>query len=233
VGPIVVLSPHLDDAVFSCWHVLASSQDVAAINVFAAVPPAGANVPPWDRMTGAEDSSARMRARLEEDRAALAIAGRAAEQLDFLESQYRDGAPEGLLAALEPRLPRGARMLAPAAIGGHSDHVLVRDAALALATEGRTVSLYADIPYATEFGWPAWMTGREPDPFEDIDAYWSQFVPEVYEPQPVELGEDQQRAKARAMRSYRSQFAMLEAQGQRRLTHPELLRFELVWIRRS
>lgn len=94
-------------------------------------------------------------------------------------------------------------------------------------------TLYADIPYATEFGWPEWMTGDEPAAYRNVDAFWARYVPAGYEPRPVELGEDQQRAKAEAMRRYRTQFAMLEAGGQRRLTHPELLRFELVWVRRS
>ena len=33
------------------------------------------------------------------------------------------------------------------------------------------------------------------------------------------------------MKSYRTQFAALEADGQRRLTHPDLVRREVVWIR--
>jgi LmbE family N-acetylglucosaminyl deacetylase len=231
VAPVAILSPHLDDAVFSCWHVLSSSRDAVVVNVFSALPAAGIEVPTWDRMTGADDAAARVRARLEEDVAALALAGRRAEHLGFLDGQYRDGPPDGLADALRERLPAGAEVLAPASIGGHRDHVFVRDAALELAGEGRQVTFYADLPYSTEFGWPAWMTGEEPDPFRDVDAYWRRFVPDGYAPQPVELSAEQQRTKVEAMRAYPSQFAMLEAQGQRRLTHPELVRFELLWVK--
>ena len=38
------------------------------------------------------------------------------------------------------------------------------------------------------------------------------------------------RRKVEAMKSYRTQFAALEADGQRRLTHPDLVRREVVWI---
>jgi LmbE family N-acetylglucosaminyl deacetylase len=233
VAQSAILSPHLDDAVLSCWHALAGPGDVVVINVFSAVPVPGTAVPTWDRMTGADDSAARVRARLAEDAAALALAGRQAEHLGFLDGQYRDRPPDGLLAALRERVPADAAVLAPASIGGHRDHVLVRDAALALAAEGRTVSFYAELPYATEFGWPDRLTGAERDPFRNVDAYWRRFVPEGYEPRRVELTTEQQQAKVQAMRAYRTQFAMLEGQGQRRLTHPELVRFELLWVKPS
>ncbi len=225
MAAVAILSPHLDDAVLSCWHVLASSEDVRVVNVFTGEPPAGV-VGWWDRLTGAVDPAARVRERLEEDERALALAGRSAEQLGFLDGQHRDGPPGDVLGALR-ELPEEV-FYAPAGIAGHPDHEALRDAALELDAD---VGLYADRPYTTEFGWPAWMTGAEDDPFRDVDAFWSQFLPEGFEPHPVELDEQQQQAKAEAMRAYRSQFPMLEGGPQRRLSHPELLRFELVWRR--
>jgi LmbE family N-acetylglucosaminyl deacetylase len=211
--------------------VLGSSRDVTIVNIFTAIPAGGTTPSSWDRMTGADDASVRMRARLEEDKAALARAGRRAEHLDFMDDQYRDAPPEGLLAAVRRRVPDDAEVLAPAAIGGHPDHELVRDVGLALAATGAAVTFYADLPYATEFGWPCWMTGDTPDPFRNIDAYWARFVPEGYDPQPIELSETEREAKINAMRSYRTQFSMLEGGGQRKLTHPDLVRYELVWTK--
>jgi LmbE family N-acetylglucosaminyl deacetylase len=196
--------------------------------VFTGSPPAGSETPPWDRITGADDSAERMRRRLEEDKAALALVERRVENLDFLESQYRGDDVPQVGDAIRNVVADEVAVLAPAGIGGHSDHELVRDAALALPND---VSLYTDLPYATEFGWPAWMTGAEPDPFRNVDAFWACFVPDGYEPRPVELDEESQRAKIAAMRVYRSQFAALEAGSLRRLTHPDLVRFELVWTR--
>ena len=86
----VILSPHFDDAVLSCWHVLASAGEVLVVNVFAGEPPAGA-LGWWDRLAGASDSATAVRTRIEEDRQALALAGRTAVNLPFLDSQYRHG----------------------------------------------------------------------------------------------------------------------------------------------
>ena len=84
----VILSPHFDDAVLSCWHVLASAGEVLVVNVFAGEPPAG-TLGWWDELAGATDSAAAVRARIDEDRRALALAGRTAVNLPFLDSQYR------------------------------------------------------------------------------------------------------------------------------------------------
>ena len=65
----VILSPHLDDAVLSCWHVLTQPGEVVVITVFAGVP-TGLTAPAWwDRYTGATDSGERVRERIEEDSA--------------------------------------------------------------------------------------------------------------------------------------------------------------------
>src|SRR5437764_15405533 len=87
--PDVILSPHLDDAVLSCWHLLTQVGEVAVINVFAGVPTELGGPAWWDEYTGASDSAERVRERIEEDRTALAVAGRTAVNLGFLDEQYR------------------------------------------------------------------------------------------------------------------------------------------------
>jgi LmbE family N-acetylglucosaminyl deacetylase len=236
---VVILSPHLDDAVFSCWHLLDSEHDVSVVNVFAGVPPAGTPLPRWDRITGARDPVERVRDRLKEDRAALALAGRKATNLRLVEAQYRRSRPtlEEVFPPIRMRLAGGQRLVAPAGIGGHSAHRLVRAAAFLLAAEGFPVSFFADVPYATEFGWPAWATGAGRDALLDVDSAWSEDVEPLleagYEPRAVTLDEDAQRRKVEAMRRYKTQFAALEAGGQRRLTHPDLVRCEVVWVPRG
>src|SRR5205085_7027158 len=117
---------------------------------------------PWDRLTGATDSRTRMLERQREDRVALGRAERDATSLDFPETQYRDGPLESaaLRDALETIVGGVARVWAPAGIGGHDDHIQVRDVALELARRGGPpVTLYADLPYAVRFGWPGWVSG--------------------------------------------------------------------------
>jgi LmbE family N-acetylglucosaminyl deacetylase len=234
---VVILSPHLDDAVFSCWHLLESPRAVDVLNVFAEPPPPGTHLPRWDRITGARDPVTRVLKRIEEDRAALALAGREPTNLPFVEAQYRKEPPtlDEVLPAIREHVSESAEVFAPAGIGNHSAHLLIREAALELAGDGVTVSFYADIPYATEFGWPAWVSGGDPAPFLDVDAAWSEALDPIlqadYEPRVVTLDEEAQRRKVEAMETYRTQFAALEAGGQRRLTHPELVRSEVVWMR--
>jgi LmbE family N-acetylglucosaminyl deacetylase len=229
----LVLSPHPDDAVFSCWHVLAGAGEVRVVTIFAGVPEEGLEPPRWDRITGGRDPVTRVRERREEDCAALALVGREPEFLDFVEQQYSSALPrvDDVLRAI----PDAGEIFAPAGIGGHSAHELVRDAGLQLLKAGARVSFYADLPYATEFGWPAWVTGSELEPFRDVDAYWGLHVEPLVlagcAARVVALGEAAQRRKVEAMRAYRTQFPALEAGPQRRLTHPELVRYEVVFAR--
>lgn len=234
---VVIFSPHLDDAVFSCWHVLESERAVAVVNVFAGVPPPGTPLPRWDRITGASDPVARVRERLEEDRLALGLTGREPTNLPFVEAQYREekATLDEVLPAIREQLSGDEDVFVPAGIGSHSAHLLIRDAGLILLGEGVAVSFYADIPYATEFGWPAWVSGIALEPFLNVDAAWSEALEPIEaggcEPRVVQLDEDAQRRKATAMKTYRTQFAALEAGGQQRLTHPELIGFEVAWSR--
>ena len=51
----VILSPHFDDAVLSCWHLLAGAGEVLVVNVFAGEPAAGV-LGWWDRPDQASEA---------------------------------------------------------------------------------------------------------------------------------------------------------------------------------
>jgi len=144
----VVLSPHLDDAVLSCWHLLGGGRDVSVVNVFTGSPDSPGDYW-WDQLTGATDSVVRMRERIDEDRQALSLAGLRPVNLGFLDHQYRpDGEPTAaVVERLRAQIPAGATVYAPAALSEHPDHMIVRSAALELAGEGFDVRLYADLPH--------------------------------------------------------------------------------------
>src|SRR5205807_10094736 len=86
VARTVVVSTHLDDAVLSCWSVLDAPGDVVVVTVFTGGPPPG-TLTEWDRDSGAADSAERMIQRVEEDRAALRVAGREPVHVGLLEGQ--------------------------------------------------------------------------------------------------------------------------------------------------
>ncbi len=210
---MTILSPHPDDAVLSLWHVLAGPGDVAVVNVFAGEPRATA-VGWWDSITDARDPRKRMAERWEEDRAALALAGREAVNLDFIDGQYRPGVQplEPLIVAIDATAPEGP-LLAPSNIAGdHPDHALVRAAAMALRERGREVSLYADLPHATRNGVPDWATACD-----------GAVDPEVHELDPEAEGR-----KREAVGAYASQLSALERMFEL-AEHPERLRYEVVW----
>jgi LmbE family N-acetylglucosaminyl deacetylase len=231
-GPVVVLSPHLDDAVLSAWSVLRRPGPVVVVNVCDGVPPPGA-LGPHDRVKGATDSAAFMALRREEDRAALALAGREPVGLGFLDAQYRHaGAALDPLAALRAAVPEAALLCAPAGLGGHADHVACREAALAA---GVPVSLYADLPYAARVGWPAWVTGSDPRPHLVPEARWDEFLatascgPEALTARVVRLEPEEVERRERALRTYATQFEVLDGGPIGRITHPAVRGYEVHW----
>jgi hypothetical protein len=233
-----ILSPHLDDAVLSCWHLLTRPGEVIVINVFAGVPGRRQALAWWDRFTGASDSVQRARERVEEDREALARAGRAPVNLAFLDEQYRDAEqPLAPLAAhIARRLAPGVHVYAPAAFGGHADHALVRAAGLELRRRGFMVSLYADLPHATFHGWPAWVTGVGIAPSLDLaEALWERTLAETGIPSATmarevhELDPHRHARKLEAVRAYVTQLEGLAELLGRPLTDHETLGYEVVW----
>ncbi|HZO78493.1 MAG TPA: PIG-L family deacetylase [Solirubrobacteraceae bacterium] len=231
--PAVILSPHLDDAVLSCWHVLTQPGEVAVINVFAGVPADVRGPAWWDEYTGASDSAERVRERLEEDRRALAVAGRTAVNLGFLDEQYRaERQPLAPLAEqIERLLEPGVRIYAPAAIA-HADHAVVRSAALELRAAGFEVSLYADLPHATVRGWPVWVTGENGPASKDLTgALWDRVLAttDAAAPNVHHLDSVAHARKLVAVGMYGTQLEALEEFAGRPLGDPEVLGYEVIW----
>ena len=238
-APALLLSPHLDDAVIDCWSVLTADRDVAVVTVFAGVPDRPGVLVHWDHLVGATSSAALMRERRAEDRAALARAGREPVHLDLLPDPYRSARERPPLAALDAAVtaavPAASAVLAPAVLGTvHPDHWRVRAYALALAAAGHDVELYADQPYAVQYGWPAWVTGAAPDPHLDVDAFWA-ATPDVHPAVGRErariavLGDAERAAKLGAMRAYATQFPMLDRGPVGQLSTPAVHGYEVRW----
>jgi hypothetical protein len=232
----VILSPHPDDAVLSLWHLLTDSADVAVLNVFGGSPDGHRGDGWWDMLTRAAGSVERVRERHAEDREALALAGRAPENLGFLDGQYRHAEQqvEPIVEAIAAAVDGDALLLAPAALDAHRDHRLVRAAALALRDRGHRVALYADVPHANVYGWPAWVSGGAEDPYLDPGVVWqatmngtgislAELDPEVHT-----LDDAAAAAKREAVQRYRTQVPALDAQYSV-LRRPDVLRYEVVW----
>jgi LmbE family N-acetylglucosaminyl deacetylase len=175
----VVLSPHLDDAALSIGGLIArltaAGAPIRVVTIAAGSPPSSAIPSPlaesFHRAWGLPSTDA-VASRRREDDAAMAILGAEAVRLGQLDAVYRRpdrydteaalfGEPAGddrleieVIAALGSILAASPRalVLAPLAVGGHVDHRLVHRAARDLASQGREVAFYEDLPYATKPG---------------------------------------------------------------------------------
>ena len=135
---LVVLSPHLDDAVLGCGERLAACAGATVVTVFAGRPPANLPLTPWDAAAGFRPGDDVLGARRAEDASALALLGATPVWLDFMDAQYAATPDLGTLSAA---LAMTLAALAPATVLiplglFHSDHALVHDAALTCARHG-------------------------------------------------------------------------------------------------
>jgi LmbE family N-acetylglucosaminyl deacetylase len=150
-GALVVVSPHLDDAVLSAGQVLGGHRGATVVTVLAGVPDGDA-VTEFDRGSGFTSSRQAMRQRRVEDRRALGILGAEAEHLDFLSRQYRAEADdEAVVAELAARIAtrRPSAVLGPVGIV-HPDHEWVAalwPRAARLAAAGVPLYAYEELPY--------------------------------------------------------------------------------------
>lgn len=132
LGKLLIISPHLDDAVFSCGEALACKRGAIVATMFAGLPPATLPLTPWDAAAGFTGSREAMEMRREEDRRAMELLHATPVWLDFLDSQYNDPPTEielaeaiaGLIEAHGPDT-----VMLPAGLF-HSDHVITHQASL-------------------------------------------------------------------------------------------------------
>lgn len=173
----VYLSPHLDDAVFSCGGLIAkqvaAGESVTVLTVCAGDPPEGqlSDLARALHLTWGVDE-APVRSRRAEDLAACARLGAATIHLEIPDAVYRSlpssdpiypsfdevfgrlhAAERELLAELaqtvSERFSDEDELYVPLAIGRHVDHQLTRMAAESL---GRSLCYYRDMPYAFRDG---------------------------------------------------------------------------------
>lgn len=148
--PLVVVSPHLDDAVLSCGRLLAAHPGAVVVTVFAGPPPDDRLVE-WDRLAGFVAGDDVMTRRQREDRRALRVLRARPVWLGLRQDVYRDAPLD--VAALRAQVAAVIEVADPALVAvpiglHHPDHLAVADA-LGGALPDRQTWLYADQPYAT------------------------------------------------------------------------------------
>jgi LmbE family N-acetylglucosaminyl deacetylase len=132
--PLLVVSPHCDDAVFSCGERIARHRGAVVVTIFAGAPPSYEPFSEWDRASGFRPGDDVMALRREEDARALSLLDATPVWLPYCDSQYgRTPRVPDVAAALRERVLacRAAVVAFPLGLF-HSDHALAHRATLAL-----------------------------------------------------------------------------------------------------
>ncbi len=218
---VVVISPHLDDAVLGCGALLATQPGSTVITVFSGGPSEYPDPPtPWDALCGFTAGDDVLGARKKEDTAALATVGAVAVWLDKTEHQYLDrpdwvgvsGVVDDLEAAVracEPTL-----VLAPFGLA-NPDHDVTHQAALVVRERMPKPAwlCYEDTGYKHIPGMLAWR----------VSQLFRRGIWPTPVAVPIDAGRD---ARSAAIACYPSQLLALEADWQ---LGPKLVSPEQYW----
>jgi LmbE family N-acetylglucosaminyl deacetylase len=149
---LLVISPHLDDAVLSCGRTIAAHPGACVVTLFAGQPAPATPNTSWDAVCGFPSGAEAMRIRRQEDSAALSTLGASPRWLDFRDSQYGgDDSVEALAEALLRIVEEHSDWTVLIPLGlDHPDHRRAREAGLTAWRSGATARgwlLYEDVPY--------------------------------------------------------------------------------------
>ena len=186
----LALSPHLDDAAFSCGGTLAMLAAhgwsvVVATAFTCSVPDPQGFALACQRDKGLGPEVDYMALRRDEDHAALEALGATPVHLPYPEAPHRGyhaapalfeppHADDGIAAPLAPDLAallarwHPALMLAPQAIGGHVDHVMLLRALDAVGHDAPTL-WWRDFPYTVRDARPKAPLATRFDPLPEVE----------------------------------------------------------------
>ncbi|MBB5213653.1 PIG-L deacetylase family protein [Parapusillimonas granuli] len=197
LSPLVVVSPHYDDAVFSCGDLLSAVPGSTVITVCTGQPQDPGMLTDWDRRCGFSCAEQAMRERALENGKALDALRAAGVDLGFLDSQYAQQprcGPDFLSDTLASMIAQAqpAAVFFPLGLF-HEDHLRVSNASMTLCHRFASIQWFAyeDIPYSQR---PEWVVRR-----------LAELLDRGVAATPLDPGRLPQ-AKARAVAAYRSQF---------------------------
>jgi LmbE family N-acetylglucosaminyl deacetylase len=212
-GRLLIVSPHLDDAVLSLGGAIARhvrlGSDCTIVTVFAGNPECTRPAGPYDRRCGFLSAGEAAASRRREDRKACALVGAKPVWLPFGGIQYdRINDAEAVWTALEAYVDQAQIVLLPGFPLVHPDHLWVTQLVWERVTKKSGVGFYAEQPYAHSVQ----AANDRRDFVADIRVQWVSLYAGIAE----------RFAKGRACRAYWSQFRTLGCHLPRRWLMPEL-----------
>jgi LmbE family N-acetylglucosaminyl deacetylase len=205
-GRVVVVSPHLDDAVMSLGATIAKAAQAGArievLTVFAYKPSSSEPAGPWDTRCGYTTEGQAADSRRAEDRQACLALGAEPHWMNFGAEPYQRGASNDEIWSAVDAATRGADLvLLPGYPLKHPDHAELSQLLLTRGLNCQTVALYAEQPYSFDHR-------SEPPSSAPVDALQAVAdKPLVWTR--VSASGAHRRSKLEAVRAYRSQLRHL------------------------
>jgi LmbE family N-acetylglucosaminyl deacetylase len=204
-GRVVVVSPHLDDAVLSLGATIAAAvrcgATVEVLSVFCGDPFSQAAAGPWDRHAGFSSEGEASRSRREEDRAACGTLGARSHWLAFADEQYDRHGGEAEIGPAVLKATQGAdAVLIPGSPLTNPDHAWLVAMLLRKRFDCRRLGLYVEQPYT--FQGPG---GGVPA----LSGVVKSGVPQTPTWRPTDTSSGDWTLKRRALNCYRSQLGQL------------------------
>ncbi len=234
-GDVAVLSPHLDDAVFSLGAAMCAGARLGSrfkvVTVLGDDPASAVPAGEWDRSAGFATEGEAASARREEDLRACSVVGALPVWLTYRDSDYGQRADDDeIWEAVAPELAGATAVLIPGFPLVHVDHRWLATLAVArLLNGGSRVGLYVEQPYAGNRAhrWPPAVDPEISSLLDGAEVAWQQLP----------CSSADRRAKRRAIREYRSQLPLLSKKpflASRVVRHDALRGGETVgWISRE
>lgn len=152
---VVVVSPHLDDAVLSLGagiaHAVRAGSEVRVVTVFANDPDSDTVTTDWDREAGFSSAREAAARRREEDALACALVGAIPTWLPYTDDDH-GGKPnlERMRARLDEEIAdaHADAVLLPGYPLAHPDHALLAASLLSAPPTAARLGLYVEQPYA-------------------------------------------------------------------------------------
>jgi LmbE family N-acetylglucosaminyl deacetylase len=200
-GRVVVLSPHLDDAVLGLGaainRAVAEGGHVRVVTAFAGDVESELPASRWDALAGYVTEGEAARARRAEDAEACAVVGAEPHPLAFSDYPYvRGREPDAVVAALSAAVDAADAVFAPGFPLIHADHRFLAECVLRGGLVRGRLALYAEQPYRFRLLWKRRPgTGSVPRVALPENIAW----------QGIRVDASDRAAKRRAVKAYRSQ----------------------------
>ena len=230
---VIVISPHLDDAVLSLGATMHSLTrrgiNVRVLTIFAGDPETKSRPSFWDAKRGTATAAEATAARRIEDRAAAKVLRVSTDWFPFDDGSYvsrRD--PDVIWAQLQPALDGSRALLLPGWPLVHPDHRWTTMLVVDRVEPTTPVAFYSELPYAAHPTTLAKAMLRGPtSPLLRYalgeDLLWVR----------THVTREDRRAKMRAVACYAGEVASLGYRARLGFVHDLLLRKEMLGYRRS